>query len=44
MTTEIKWNIPEYEIEKLARFLLLQIQKDFEEEQKKRESNEKRQG
>lgn len=31
MTAEIKWNIPEYEIEKLARFLLPQIQKDFEE-------------
>ena len=44
MTTEINWNIPEYEIEKLARFLLPQIQKDFEEEQKKSESNEKRQG
>ena len=43
MTTEIKWNIPEYEIEKLARFLLPQIQKDFEEH-KKRESDEKRHG
>lgn len=43
MTTEIKWNIPEYEIEKLARFLLPQIQKDFEE-QKKNEQNDKRQG
>lgn len=42
MTTEIKWNIPEYEIEKLARFLLPQIQKNFEE-QKKSESDEKRQ-
>jgi hypothetical protein len=42
MTTEIKWNIPEYEIEKLARFLL--PQKDFEEEQKKSESNEEGQG
>lgn len=30
MTKEINWNIPEYEIEKLARFLLSQIQKDFE--------------
>lgn len=44
MTTEINWNIPEYEIEKLARFLLPQIQKDFEEEQKKSKSNEERQG
>lgn len=44
MTTEIKWNIPEYEIEKLARFLLPQIQKDFEEEQKKHEDKHERQG
>lgn len=44
MTTEIKWNIPEYEIEKLARFLLPQIQKDFEEDMKRYESNEERQG
>ena len=44
MTKEIKWNISEYEIEKLARFLIPQIQKDFEEEQKKSESNEEGQG
>ena len=44
MTTEIKWNIPEYEIEKLARFLLPQIQKDLEEDMKRYESNEERQG
>lgn len=44
MTTDIKWNIPEYEIEKLAQFLLPQIQKDFEEDMKKHEQNDKRQG
>ena len=44
MTKEIKWNIPEYEIEKLARFLLPQIQKDFEEEQKKHKGKNERQG
>ena len=44
MTTEIEWNIPECEIEKLARFLLPQIQKDFEEDMKGYESNEERQG
>ena len=44
MTAEIKWNIPEYEIEKLARFLLPQIQKDYEEDMKKYEQNDKRQG
>ena len=44
MKTKIKWNIPEYEIEKLARFLLPQIQKDFEEDMKKHEQNDKRQG
>lgn len=44
MTTDIKWSIPEYEIEKLARFLLPQIQKDFEEDMKKHKQNDKRQG
>lgn len=44
MTKDINWNIPEYEIEKLARFLLPQIKKNFEEDMKKHEHNDKRQG
>lgn len=44
MTKEINWNISEYEIKKLAKFLLSQIQKDIEEDMKRCEPNNKRHG